>query len=67
MKNLSTLWIICMLFLLIFGSLNAQKYEPEWTESIAVGSECFTEKIKKTITSQSRTIKILPDGQSILS
>ena len=51
----------------ILTGIEDNKYEPEWTESIAVGSEHFTEKVKKTITSQSRDIKILPDGKAILS
>ncbi len=51
----------------ILTRIEDNKYEPEWTESIAVGSECFLEQIKKTIISPSRTIKILSDGKVILS
>ena len=47
--------------------IEENKYAAEWTESIAVGSRCFVQEIKKTITSKKRTIKKLSDGITVLS
>ena len=50
----------------ILSKIEDYKYEPEWTESIAIGSEHFVEQVKENINSPGRKIQILSGGKAIL-
>ena len=51
----------------LLNRIKETKYEPEWTESIAIGSESFLREVKKTVMSKRRKVKVLSNGITILS